>query len=206
MINYTFDSEDEKLFYNWLEELLALDLVEIKPDRETFSLNDPLTVKITTIGKDKKKSLREENKSLLKTKTYTPDFIFKFKHDSLSYSVNSSSINQSLTPLFTSSDGWCYVDVKGAFTRNLSSSMTFPDRQVMMYQKHGIYVNKVICHNSKDTNTKGSCLFKTTFVPDSFIGFSLRKRNGKNGEIIGESKIKYDIKTIKDFVTLINKT
>jgi hypothetical protein len=84
--------------------------------------------------------------------------------------------------------------------------MTFPDRQVMMYQKHGIYVNKVICHNSKDTNTKGSCLFKTTFVPDSFIGFSLRKRNGKNGEIIGESKIKYDIKTIKDFVTLINKT
>lgn len=206
MLNYTFDSEDEKLFWHWLEELLVLDLVEVKPDRQTFTLNEPLSVKIMTVSKAKKFSLREENKDLLKVKTYTPDFIFKFKHPNLSYLVNTSSINQSFTPLFTSSDGWCYVDVKGAFTRNLSSSVTFPDRQVMLYQKHGIYVNKVICHNSKDTNTKGSCLFKMTFVPDSFIGFSLRKRNGKNGELIGESKIKYDVKTIKDFVTLINKT
>lgn len=206
MLNYTFDSEDEKLFWHWLEELLVLDLVEVKPDRQTFSLNEPLSVKIKVVSKAKKFSLREENKDLLKVKTYTPDFIFKFKHPNLSYLVNTSSINQSFTPLFTSSDGWCYVDVKGAFTRNLSSSTTFPDRQVMLYQKHGIYVNKVICHNSKDTNTKGSCLFKMTFVPDSFIDFSLRKRNGKNGELIGESKIKYDVKTIKDFVTLVNKT
>lgn len=200
MLNYTFDSEDEKLFWHWLEELLVLDLVEVKPDKITFDLNDPVEYTVIKQSKGKvKKSFREKS-TLIKAKHYTPDFIFRFKQSNYSQQIDIEPLECPIIPLLTSSDTWCYVDVKGAFTRNLSSSITFPDRQVMLYQRHNIYVNKVICHNSKDTNTKGSCLFKTTFAPLTFIENSFRKRNGKNGEMIGESKIKYNVKTINEFV------
>lgn len=194
MLNYSFDSEDEKLFWHWLEELLVLDIIEVKPDKVTYDLNNSLDIKL--IGKN----LKEVSKPLIKVKHYTPDFIFKFKNNEYSYQLNSISIKRFKTPLITSEDGWCYVDVKGSYTRNLTSSITFPDRQVMLYQKHNIYVNKVICHNSKDTDTKGSCLFKTTFVPLNFIESSIRKKAGKNGEIAGETKIKYKIKNIDNFI------
>jgi hypothetical protein len=200
MINYTFDSEDEKLFYNWLEELAALDLIEVKPDKVSFDLNESLSRCATVKSKNKKEEFTETTLNLIKVKHYTPDFIFRFKQDGFSMKLSLEHCQFAITPLLTSSDGWCYVDVKGSFTRNLSSSITFPDRQVMLYQKHGIYVNKVICHNPKDTDKKGNCLFKATFVPLVFIENSLRKRVGKNGEQIGESKIKYKINTIQEWI------
>lgn len=200
MINYKFDSEDEKLFYNWLEELLVLDLVEIKPDKVTFDLNEPLTHNVTIKSKSKKREFIESSLNLIKVKHYTPDFIFKFKEEGFTYKLSESSLKYAITPLITSNDGWCYVDVKGSFTRNLSSSITFPDRQVMLYQKHGIYVNKVICHNANDTDKKGNCLFKTTFAPLVFIENSLRKRVGKNGEAVGDSKVKYKINTLAEWI------
>lgn len=201
MINYTFDSEDEKLFYNWLEELLALDLVEIRPDRQTFTLNEQVCYPVLVPFKKKEDDLVKGVKILIKVKTYTPDFIFRFKKPIFSMNLGIEHAQYAITSLITSADGWCYVDVKGSFTRNLSSSITFPDRQAMLYQKHGIYVNKVICNNAKDTDTKGNCLFKATFAPLVFIENSLRKRVGKNGEQIGDSKVKYKINTVQEWIT-----
>lgn len=60
-----------------------------------------------------------------------------------------------------------YFDVKPpssilAFASNVSSSREFPIKQRMMYDVHGIYVNKVIPNGSKN------CLFTKTFLPKRY--------------------------------------
>jgi len=190
MLNYSFDSEDERIFWLWLEELSSLDLVEIKPDKESFILNDPLTKRVMTKSKAKKVKIIEKEIHLLKSKVYTPDFIFRFKDSSFSNTIGVESIKPALTELYTSSNGWCYVDVKGSFTRNLTSSITFPDRQVMLYQRHDIYVNKVIPYGKK------ACLFKSTFYPEKFIQEQVYKVGAKKGQ----SKLTGIINTLKEFL------
>ena len=201
MLEYNFDSSDEEFFWNWLRELLFANLIEVKTDRQSFKLNNGRKYSLLLSAKSKKQTiLKPIENDLIKEKTYTPDFIFRFLNDER-FTVNLSKTDLVLpkSSLITSHDGWCYVDVKGAFTRNITSSITFPDRQVMMMDKHNIFVNKVVCHDVKATDTKGKCLFKETFVPQTFVDYSIRKVNSKNGTK-GETKIKYKIKTLNEWI------
>ncbi len=100
----------------------------------------------TKVIKQLKTKTKEIDRFLLHPHVYTADFKFvgspdfdKIDHEMLSY------------------DGYYYVDVKGSFAggfRN-SSAITFPINRKWVYEKYGIFVNKVIPEK----------LFKKTFIP-----------------------------------------
>lgn len=189
MLNYTFDSEDEKIFYQWLLELYDNKIVKrIEPDRISFSISDK--VEYDSFKKSGKKYVSVK-KTLINEKVYTPDFIFELDN-AYAAQLGVERKEKPLLPLIISNNGMCYVDVKGAFTRNLTSSITFPDRQAMMYQKHQIYINKVIPYGKKN------CLFKDTFYPRSFISDQIYKVGDKKGT----SKLSGDVKTIDSFLKI----
>ena len=189
MINYSFDSEEEKIFYQWLLELYNKQIVKrIEPDRISFSIFDK--VEYDSFKKSGKKYVSVK-KALIQEKIYTPDFIFELDNN-YATQLGLERKEKPLLPLIISSDGMCYVDVKGAFTRNLTSSITFPDRQAMMYSKHSIYINKVIPYSKK------KCLFKETFYPKSFISDQIYKVGDKKGT----SKLTGDVKTIDSFLKI----
>lgn len=74
-----------------------------------------------------------------------------------------TTIYDSITPEYFT----LYFDVKPpsailAFASNVSSSREFPIKQRLMFEKHGIYVNKVVPYGSKN------CLFTKTFLPKRY--------------------------------------
>jgi hypothetical protein len=189
----TFDSNEEKFFYDWLIEMKDNNLVKsIIDSKKTFSICDEVvfTTEINTIIKGKKK-IKILNKKLLRDKKYTPDFIIELENN-VGIDMRLKAQNKPLTEFIISSDGLCYIDVKGEFTRNLTSSITFADRQAMMYNRHGIYINKVIPYGKK------ACLFKNTFYPKSFIIDQIYKIGIKKGL----SKIIGNVTTVKEFIEL----
>ena len=187
----TFDSNEEKFFYDWLLELQDNNLATIVTnDRKTFSICDEVIFDYEyEVQVGKKIKVKTISKKLIKEKHYTPDFIFSLR-EGMGLDLSTYYQEKPLTDLVTSPDGLCYVDVKGAFTRNLTSSITFADRQAMMLDKHDIYINKVIPYSKK------ACLFKNTFYPKSFILDQIYKVGIKKGT----SKIVGDVKTIDDFI------
>lgn len=159
MNNFKYDSKDEEYFH-WL--LLDLEKNKLVSDIQvppSFKLFDGVKL----------------GKFIIRSKSYTPDFKFK--------------IDDRLSKFFySSSDGYTYVDVKGDYTKHLSSSITFPDRQAMMWMVHNIYVNKIIPHSNKV-----KCLFKDMYTPSKFV------KNMQYKNKLG-SKITYPTKTIKEFL------
>jgi len=133
-----YDSTDEMLFHTYLLELEQIKVVEIL-DVETFEI----FAGFSCLPK-------------MKAKHYTPDFKFR---------ILDRDFANATKDFFIESDGIVYVDTKGEYTKNLSSSVTFPDRQAMMWDKHSIYVNRVIPVTMK--TAKG--LFNRTFVPKALI-------------------------------------
>ena len=166
LVNYKFDSKSEEYFYYYLEELYKLGLVtEIKPDRVTFKIFDKVVI---------------NGKKIIGDKHYTPDFIFK--------------VDKCLSSIFfINTDGYCYVDVKGGFTSHYTSSMTFPDRQAMVWNRYNLYVEKVIPHVTSKTNMR-KCLFKNTFLPTKLKKVFINKS--------GKSTLKYETRSIKEFIEL----
>ena len=192
-MNKVFDSQEEKFFYDWLLELQEIGLIEfINYNPQSYSLCFEAVVKteINTLVRGVIKP-KQISRKIIKSKSYTPDFIIQFK-DGLCFDSRLERQNKPVIDLIISLDGLCYVDVKGAFTRNLTSSITFPDRQAMMYFNHSIYINKVIPYSKKN------CLFKDTFYPKTFINDNIYKVGIKKGQ----SKIIGDFKTISQFINL----
>ena len=122
----------------------------------SFLLSDRQTVKVTKQLKTKTKII---DKFLLHPHRYTPDFVF-YKLDPL------DQFDHGLTDC---KKGIIFVDVKGVFSggRNNNSSITFPISQKWVYDKYGVYVNKVVPEK----------FFKKTFVPKSVA-------YGKRGQLL----------------------
>lgn len=184
-----FDSNDELYFQYWLEELSKTKLItNIESVIQSIQLSEE--VKLEYLENKKKKTI-----TLIKAKYYTPDFIFKCD-DSLTVDVITENETKQLTPLFIASNGIVYVDIKGAYTKHYGSSMTFPDRQAMVYMNHNIYVNKIIVHDNIE-NSK--CLFARTFVPkkvQSLLEYKIKSKKGT-------SKIKYKFLNCQEWINSI---
>ena len=190
-MSINFDSQEEKFFYDWLLELQEIGLIHtINYNPPSYSLCTEVVIKteINTLVRGVVKP-KQISRKIIKSKSYTPDFIILFKEGVCFESILDCQ-DKPLIDLVISLDGFCYVDVKGAFTRNLTSSITFPDRQAMMYFNHSIYVNKVIPYSKK------KCLFKDTFYPKSFIADQIYKVGIKKGQ----SKLIGEVRTISDFI------
>ncbi len=166
LFKFKFDSKDELYFSYFLEELYNEGLISEIQDKISFKISDKFIY---------------NKKVLIKEKYYTPDFVFK--------------TDDVLNDIFPKvNNEFCYIDVKSEYTKHFNSSITFPDRQAMMLEKNGIYVQKIIPYSF--SNKK--CLFRDTFTPEKVIQEERYKRDGKNGKI-GESKIKYKITTFNEW-------
>jgi hypothetical protein len=166
-------NDEEKNFYYFLLELENNNIISnIKYEEKSFLLSDK--IEYEDIIKLKTK-VKIKTKTLLHPHEYTPDFTFEV--------INKVIANSIFKITFR---GVCYIDVKGEFTRNFNSSITFPLNQKWMYQRYGIYVEKVIPNS----------LFKKTFLP-----LEVKKNSYyKIGSRKGKSKLDYKPKTLKMFL------
>lgn len=182
-------SQSELYFEWWLEELQAIGLV-LKFERcdkigESFVLMEPLAFDYNQHYKTKEPLIKQVN--VLRSVTYTPDYKVHFNKKLLGKlyaNVNDKlildegriplpgNIWQEILFLTTNTDYWSetsivYFDVKPPssalrFSGALASSRDFPVKQRLMYEKHNIFVNKVISYGQKE------CLFTKTFLPKRY--------------------------------------
>lgn len=194
-----YKNNEELYFSYYLDELKEQGLIEsYEYEPESFLLSDEITFNYTktTVLKTKTK-VENKTKALLHKHSYTPDFVIK--PSSKGNGINIFGWNLEEFPLFITSGkvgeyARSYIDVKGAFSKNLSTSVTFPLNQKWMYQKYGIYVQKI----------KPFDLFKQTFMPKLVIEEMKYKRDYiKKGKLLakkGDSKLDYKPKTIKEWI------
>lgn len=212
-----FDSNEERFMYNWLQELNDYNLIDwIDVNPPSYEINEEVSFEfkkdIQMKTKVKQKIIK---KKLLLRKVYTPDYIVKFNEKLLNILYVDLTDNKNIdnldVPFFLlGKNNLIYqnnklekesiiIDVKGEYTRNLNTSITFPDRQAMMYNRYKVYVNKCIPHGRKD------CLFRNTFVPKDIQAELTYVKDLKNLKVkAGDSKIKYPIKNIEEWLKLKN--
>jgi hypothetical protein len=202
-LNFEFDSDEEKYFYHWLLELHELGYIDwIWDEKKTYLItNEVCSARVTQL----KTKQRIEEFILTKKRNYTPDFIFKFNKSAYKKLYHDSKGGYENRPFFycNNNRGIIYVDVKGAFGKKLTSSITFPDRQSLMCQRFNIYVQKVIPYATKPSK---DTLFKSTFTPNVMITDQVYKKtvvDRKTGKVKwkkGDSKLKYKVMTVKDYL------
>jgi len=202
-IETSYDSKEEQYFHWWLLELQLAGYVEqISMRLGSYKLNDKVSAKYTRSKLDKKGVLKtgiESEYVLIKEKHYTPDFIIQWTEKAKGIFIfqEGDLLVNSNVPFFYADNSKLitYIEVKGSYTKQLTSSITFPDRQVMMLNKYNIYVQKVIPF---DVSGKVKSLFQLTFTPSDVVTNEVYKVKTKNNKV-GESKLKYPIRTLSQF-------
>jgi len=136
-----FDSWDEYQFYLWILDAKELGLVKHAKFYPTpFLLSDTESyIKETQL----KTKVRHDTKRLLAAHEYTADVVIEFSDLFRTlfpgYEIHQSNENAGT---FTA-----WFDVKpgvNAKYLKFTSSITFPLNQKWVYQKHGIFINKVM--------------------------------------------------------------
>lgn len=187
-----YKNKEELYFSYYLDELIEHKLItSYSYEEETFELLEDVKYAYRKYTQLKTKVKKQTIvKSLLKPCTYTPDFVI-IADKPLEGFFNIIANN----PIFISTDDLkCYVDVKGLFAgRTNSTQYTFPLKQKWMYQKYGIYTNKVVPEK----------LFAKTFTPKKVIEEEVFKRdNIKKGIKKRDSKLKFKVRTIEEYLKL----
>lgn len=191
-----YKNKEETYFSYYLDELSDNDIISSYTyEEETFELSGDILFSYVKETQLKTKVNRKKiEKSLLKPCTYTPDFIIEF------YTYRKGFIDylngvDNPTLIASNLDGRCYIDVKGIFAgRTNSTQYTFPLKQKWIYQKYGIYTNKVVPEK----------LFANTFTPQKVINEEVYKRDiPKRGIKAGDTKLKYKVVTIKEWLKTI---
>ena len=184
-----YKNNEELYFSYYLDELKAHKIIkDYTYEEETFLLSKNVEFAYTKITELKTKTkVEHKTKSLLKPCTYTPDFVVTF-------STKRGVWGQpDIFPIFTVIKGKkAYIDVKGMFAgRTNSTQYTFPLKQKWIYQKHGIYTNKIVPDK----------LFESTFTPQKVIDTEVYKRDIPHRNIkMGDTKLKHKITTIKEWL------
>jgi len=144
--NIIFDSDEELEFYHWIQEALKYKVIS---DWKYNHLSYPLSSKKSyNFTKQLKTKTKIVEKHLFHEHSYKPDFhIYKGdrwnileKHNLLTFHDDEKEF---------------VIDTKGTFQRN-DGNRSFTINQKWMYDKHGIYVNKVIPEK----------FFKLTWLPE----------------------------------------
>lgn len=169
-----FDSWDEYHFYLWILDGKELGLIkEAKFYPKAFELSDIITYNKEMVLKTKTKIVK---KKLLAPHVYTADAIVRF--DILFKTLFPSTA-------FVEHEGIAWFDVKPSVNPKYikyGSSKTFPLNQKWVYQRHGIYINRVMM----------KVLFHQTWCPHTV-------RTGKKIPVYKQwlgSKTKEDIKNM----------
>lgn len=173
-----FRSNEELYFSWWLDELKEAGYInywEYEP--ESFTLIDSVRYSWWKQLKTKEKHMES---TLLNDLCYTPDFFISWRGSALVTGLiwddDESKKKGAYEFATTGLDSW--VDVKGSFDRNKSNS-TFSIIQKVMYDKTGIYVEKVVPEK----------LFAATFTPKRYL---LTDKSGKS------RKIKWEVRMLDE--------
>lgn len=140
------DSLEEWQIYNWVLELCKLGVIKSYEYQPTeFQLSQSILY-VPLYDNPKNKS-----KSLLRSHEYTADFKIEFyetygKLLSQYFKIDKSMLDNDILTI--------YIDVKGTFQRN-GGDRSFSINQKIVYDKFGIYVQKVVPQD----------LFKTLGIP-----------------------------------------
>ena len=138
-----FPSLEELDFYYWCEEALSVSLISaFVYQPESFILSRSCSV-------EKEKQLKTKTKkvkvNLMREHKYTPDFKITRNFNG-TFCAILSDINDT---------GFYYIDTKGEYARN-NGHRIFTLNQKWVWQKHGIYINKVVPKE----------FFQKTWVPE----------------------------------------
>lgn len=195
-------SDEEYYFYFWCLTLRNLGYIkEIVFQPPVFNITPKQTYQYIKLMKSKTKLA--EN-TLLNPHTYQADYVIEWNKSAhhiffeiLGGADNYKSKNEVLLLAQYRKDKIISViDTKGAVSfahaRNNSTVIKFPINQKLVYQKFGIYVNKVVPFASND---KRNCLFSKTFTPDEY-----RYRKKKVGG--GYLKVNCIPRTINEFLNV----
>ena len=196
-----FKSQVEEYFSYYLEELQETGYIdEWFYENDTFELSESVSEPYLLQGKYK---ILEKTEHLLHKASITADFtiVWTDKAKNIFYLDRRVPINCNIKDIpFRIGDGAnnsiSYIEVKGSSEAKTSSSISFPYKQKWLYFKYGIYIQKVKPFAPK---RKSGILFQTTFTPKKVIDIERYVRDCKYGRQ-GESKIKYDYRTLNQFI------
>ena len=178
-----YDSEEEGHFAEYLQELVSIGFIQSwhyhpKPfllcEKATYQYNEQLKTK-TNI----------KNGFLLNQHSYQADFLVYWyeKAHILFYGILNNGDQAMKYPFVANNNGriWSVIDTKGSFIGpHNNSAISFPLDQKWVYQKYGIYVQKVIPKK----------LFESTFTPLAYT----KTPTGK------DRKINFKVKTLTDYI------
>ncbi len=145
-MRHEFDSTEEWEFWNWLLEARCYGMVsEIEYHPKTYILSEKIEYPEVIHLKTKTKTVYN---TLLRECTYTPDFQFK---------THSSAIQKQIKKRHTVVFDKIIVDTKGKYGSSKNTAhATFPIKAKWMFQKYGLYVEKIVPIE----------LFQKTWVPE----------------------------------------
>ena len=175
--NIELDSQEEVEFYCWCKELESEHMIEsFIYHPEPFVLSERKTI-VNTINGRMKESF------LLGKHEYTPDFVLTIRADDKDYFYTKAELELE-HPFCVLKDKDYYIawiDIKGSFNK-YGGDRGFSINQKWVYDKFGIYVNKVLTNDKK---TKGKIttksIFRKTFVPKAIA-------RGKRGDVLSRFK------------------
>lgn len=152
-----FDSEEERLFYLYCEELRLEGFIE------GFDYQPEPFVLLEDVKYSWKKELKTKTKNmeskLFQGHIYTPDFKIYWNELGRGVFFNEVEDEVKLKEVpFVAQEKVSYIETKGAFDFNNMTRLAIINIK-WVYEKYGIYVNKII------PNGKKTCLFAKTFVP-----------------------------------------
>lgn len=202
-INYKgneLKSNLELYFFYYFEELQTQGFIEeFWYEKESFKLSESIH---ESYLKQLKTKIETSEELLLRECTYTPDFTVRWlkKAANVFYLDRYVATNNRSNIMFrlgfkTNDDLMGYYEVKPMNESKLDSSKEFPTLSKWIYNKYSILVQKV---KPFDSNGKG-CLFEKTFTPHKVLDTEIYARDCKYG-FKGQSKIKYNIVTLEQFL------
>lgn len=101
-------------------------------------------------------------------------------------------------------DLFSLVDVKSTNASTTSSSVSQPYKAKWVYDKYGVLIHKIYPFSLGKVDYKKT-LFYQTFYPKQVLIEEVYQNNTKYGKV-GNSKIKHEIKTFKQFINDIKRT
>lgn len=192
--NIEFDSEEERLFYLYIQELKDTGWIkEFSFHTDEFILSE--SVKYNWLQETKNKKVTKES-TLLHGHVYTADFriFWEPKAHGVFYINIFDNINKTDKVPFlnhTNVDGTdigTYCEIKPNFDKN-NMQRLFTINQKWIFQEHHILVQKIIPIGDK------SCLFAKTFVPQEAMLTNKTKK---------PKKYKFEVKSLNQFIRSVN--
>lgn len=183
-----FDSKEEEYFSWYLNELLGSGHVKYwLHQHETYILAPKETY---VYEKHLKTKIKKNESTLLREHVYTPDFLIVWDESARGMFCDSINglVNLKKIPFTTNewSQGAAFsvIDIKPSFDRH-NMTRLFTINQKWMYQRHNIFVQKIIITGKK------TALFQTTFTPDKYLLTDKAKK---------KRKLNYEPRSLNKFI------